>query len=1108
MMRRDAASEAQLRAAEPARSTWLSANAGSGKTRVLTDRVARLLLGGTEPNKILCLTYTKAAAAEMQNRLLERLGKWAMLPEDKLAQELWALGEEADLGPARLAEARRLFAKAIETPGGLKIQTIHSFCAALLRRFPLEAGVSHGFREMDDRAGMLLRADILSEIASGPQVGALDGVAPYLGEARMEGFIAQLLRHRAGFEAPLDRAEALALFGLAADDSFETLLAQTLRQKDLEMLQALAAHMAHGGVTDQKNAIIFRGLKEVTPRALSILEGLLLYKTEEKFGQPKLGSIPTKTTQKGPAGVFVPEIDDLMERVAQARGRRIALRAADRALALHRFATAFLPLYDARKSARGWLDFDDLIARAGGLLSNPSVAQWVLFRLDGGIDHILVDEAQDTSPAQWRVIEALADEFTSGEGARDVPRTLFVVGDKKQSIYSFQGADLEAFDAIQRHFSDRYQALETPMQELELAHSFRSSPAILRLVDLTFDERVQRGIGGAANHIAFFEDLPGRVDLWPPEVKPEKSAEDENWEDPCDLLGATDAKVVLARKIAREIRRMIETGVQIPQGKTGARPVHEGDFLILVQRRSTLFAEIIRACKAEKLAIAGADRLKLGGELAVNDIRSLLGFLVTPEDDLALAEVLRSPLFGWDEARLYALAQPRKGYLWEALRQDPQYVAEVAVLTDLRNRSDYLRPYELIERLLTLHRGREKLLARLGVEAEEGIDELLAQALAFEQAEVPSLTGFLGWLNAGDVEVKRQLDGEGRAIRVMTVHGAKGLEAPIVILPETGTRKDARPPEVTLAQGRVVATSEAPDSVVDLLAEQKERAREERMRLLYVALTRAENWLIICAAEAVGEGADSWYSLVAEAMPKAGAEVCAQEDGEILRLSHGDWPDVSAPETRVDAPKEVLPDWAWQAVSHPEKPLEPLSPSGLGGEKAIFSAQGGGDQAEAMARGTLVHELIEQALRGAGADLARYLPQDLAPDLAQQVLDEAGATLQNAALRPYLTGLSEVEFTTKPAALAGRILQGSVDLLWVGEGVVKIFDFKTNATVPSDPAQVPEGILRQMGAYRAAMQEIYPEHEVVTAIYWTASAELMWLESAQVDAAFARATLS
>ncbi|MDW4549126.1 double-strand break repair helicase AddA [Defluviimonas sp. D31] len=1103
-MRRNDASEAQVRAADPAQSTWLSANAGSGKTRVLIDRVARLLLGGTEPQKILCLTYTKAAASEMQNRLFQRLGGWAMLSEPDLREALGELGVDDRIDAETLARARRLFARAIETPGGLKIQTIHSFCAALLRRFPLEARISPGFAELDDRAAKLIREEILEELAAGADVGAVDAITAHFSGDDLAGFLADLCRNSDAFSSPLARNGALALFGLPTGFAAADLVAEAFMGGEAEVIAALVPLLAASGPKDAKAGLKLAGLSFDPPGLATIegLEGVLLYGKDAKAGAftAKIGDFPTKGLREGPAAVLMPRIEALMRRIEAGRDRRIALLAAEKTAALHRFAAAFLPRYAQRKAAAGWLDFDDLITRAASLLSDRSVAAWVLFRLDGGIDHILVDEAQDTSPGQWQVIERLAEEFTAGEGARGAARTIFVVGDKKQSIYSFQGADLTAFDAMRAHFAAKYAAVSVGFQQQELMHSFRSSDAILRVVDLTFDERVNRGLGGFAKHIAFNSGLPGRVDLWPPVPKAEKP-EPENWYDPTDILPEDHETVILARRIAAEIRRMIETGVQIV-AKGAAQPVHAGDFLILVQRRSDLFHEIIRACKAEALDIAGADRLKIGGELAVKDLSALLRFLATPEDDLSLAAALRSPLFGWSEAELYDLAHGRgeRVFLWTALRdRGGDFPETLAVLDDLRKRTDFLRPYDLVERILTRHDGRRKLLARLGAEAEDGIDALLNQALAFEQAEVPSLTGFLVWLEADEVEIKRRLDTASKAIRVMTVHGAKGLEAPIVILPDTAKRRDELRDEILTLGGSAVWKTRDAESPAAIGAERArliERQREERMRLLYVAMTRAENWLIACGAGDVGQGAESWYGLIADAVGKAGG---ANLPGGGRRFEHGAWPAHAAPDAAEAEPRPEIPGWARDPAPVPAVAEKPLSPSGLGGTKAL-PGEAGLDEEAAKRRGTFLHLLLEHLPLWPEADwpeIAAALlvsgeePGD--PGETETLLAEASGVLAAPGMAPLLSAgaLAEVEVTARLPELGGRIVHGTIDRLLIEPDRVLAVDYKSNAVVPAAPELVPDGILRQMGAYAAMLGQIYPGRRIETAILWTRTGQVM-----------------
>ncbi len=703
-------------------------------------------------------------------------------------------------------------------------------------------------------------------------------------------------------------------------------------------------------------------------------------------------------------------------------------------------------------------------------------------------------------------------------------RTIFVVGDKKQSIYSFQGADLDTFDQMKRHFAAKYDAVKAAFQPLELEHSFRSSDAILRVVDLTFDERVQRGVGGMMRHIAFRNDLPGRVDLWP--LVPKTSTpEQEHWFDPKDLPSEDHHIVLLARRIASEIRRMIEEGTQII-AKEGARPVDEGDFLILVQRRSEMFHQIIRACKDERLEIAGADRLKLGGELAVRDLTALLSFLALPEDDLSLAAVLRSPLFGIGEGALFDLAHKRgeKEYLWTALRERrSEFGPVLEVLDDLRNGADFLRPYDLIERMLIRHEGRQKLIGRLGPEAEDGIDVFLAQALAYEQSEIPGLTGFLAWVATENVDVKRRPDSARRAIRVMTVHGAKGLESPIVILPDTSKRpEDIKRQVLALGDAAIWRTSAgaAPPILNNLYDDLKRQQREERMRLLYVAMTRAERWLIVCGAGEPSSDEMSWYDLVREGLVKAGGAQAMQPDFDgtgIQRFETGIWPANAALVVKAAPEKDLqtLPDWVRQRPAMPAAAQKPLSPSALGGAKAL-GGDNGLDQKHAMLRGTVLHRLLEllpqwaeedrpELLRAVRREVEDGPEAQFSDDEWAELLINAHAILETSDLAALETpgALLEVELTGPVAVLGGRIVHGAIDRLIVSPDRILAIDYKSNATVPDTAQAVPEGIQRQMGAYAALLAQIYPERQIETAILWTATGQIMLLPPDMVREALA-----
>ncbi|TDL89295.1 double-strand break repair helicase AddA [Meridianimarinicoccus aquatilis] len=1110
------ATRRQIDAANPDRSTWLGANAGSGKTRVLTDRVARLLLSGTPPQNILCLTYTKAAASEMQNRLFRRLGEWAMKPDAELRDALTELGLAGTLDDHALNGARRLFAQAIETPGGLKIQTIHAFCAALLRQFPLEAGVSPSFTELDERSAAVLAQDVLEEMSDGQQGALLDGLAHYLtGDDKLSGLLSEMLKARAAFATPRTLPDLLTAHGLPADFCADTLLADVFDGSETDMfttmLPILRAKGGNDGKAAEKIAPLLDNLDSLA--GLAVLEGVLLSGKDTKAGSyvAKTGSFPTKPTRTKLGEALTDALDALMERVEAARDRRLALASAHRSAALHAFAAVFLPAIEAQKTARGLLDFDDLILRTRELLSQRAAADWVLYKLDGRIDHILVDEAQDTSPEQWDVIRLLAQELTSGAGARDgVNRTIFVVGDKKQSIYSFQGADPAAFDRLRGHFETALAQSGEQLQDTTLTHSFRSSAAVLDVVDQTFAAPEHgAAVGGTPVHVAFKDTLPGRVDLWNWVEKEDDTCEEVEWFAPVDRISPRAPDAVLATKIAAELRRLIDAGETVPDGKGNRVPLHEGHVLILVRRRGPLFRAIIRACKAHGLDIAGADRLKLTRDMAVRDLMALLSYLALPEDDLSLACALRSPLLGWSEDALYRLAQPRPGYLWQALRATAPDSDAYQMLMDLGQRADFLRPFDLLERVLIRHRGREKLVARLGPDCEEAIDALLGEALNYERANIPSLTGFLEWMRGDSVEVKRQAESAGRRLRVMTVHGAKGLEAPLVILPECGKRNAPTPPGILLDTDSGVpfwtpTTPNMPEALAPLRADSVARQEEERLRLLYVAMTRAESWLWICASGEPDKTGTSWHAMAEAGLSALGARHIDTPTGPGLRYEHGNWAGLpeQAEDERTTAPV-TLPEWV-VSPSRPRPPIEQttITASGLGGAKALPGDSGVSEEA-AKLRGTRLHLLLERLPDLPEASWPALAPEilDLPADEAAEIDDllaEATGVLTAPSLRPLFAAdaLAEVGLTCPlPGLLPPPYdhLVGIVDRLLISDDGVLAIDYKSNTRIPDIPENVPEGLLRQMGAYCVALEAIYPGVPVQTALLWTRSTKLMYL---------------
>ncbi|HXU58216.1 MAG TPA: UvrD-helicase domain-containing protein, partial [Verrucomicrobiae bacterium] len=754
---------------------------------------------------------TKAAAAEMANRIAERLALWATMEEPALAKVLASLLDRPASDEVREL-ARSLFARVLDTPGGLRIMTIHAFCQSLLRRFPLEAAIAPHFELLDDRGSEELMAAARDEMlqAAGATEGsdlarALAIASGKVNEQDFAELLGGLIRARGRILALIEREHGLetlvktlrARLGLApADDAAGIAYAGVANEAcDLAALKRAAQALAQGsGKTDGPRAAAIAAWLAAGP--MERLERLDAYATVFLTEEGKLRvRLATKE-----AAAALPGLIDILE----AEGRRLILLLARlRAVRLAESTEAILTLgadmierYARLKESHAALDYEDLVLAARRLLETPGIAPWVLFKLDGGIDHILVDEAQDTNPGQWKIIELLAEEFFVGEGAQygrplAGPRTVFAVGDVKQSIFSFQGADPEAFVAMRRHFDRRLASLGSVLEEVPLTISFRSTEAVLTAVDAIFAQApAQAGVsldGRPIAHQAARLGQAGHVELWPL-AEPQPREPEPDWRPPRERRAGDSPRERLAKLIARRIKSMLERGEIL---ESRARVVRPGDFLILLRHRDELVDALVRELKSLEVPVAGIDRMRLTEQLAVMDLITFGQFLLLPEDDFNLAVLLKSPLFGWGEEALFDLAHGRRGSLWEELRRrakaaKPQFAETHTLLAEFLGKADFLPPYELYAELLARHGGRLKLLGRLGPEAGDPVAEFMALALAYEREHLPSLQGFLHWLTRDQMEIKRESEPAGPGlVRIMTVHGAKGLQAPIVFLPDT-----------------------------------------------------------------------------------------------------------------------------------------------------------------------------------------------------------------------------------------------------------------------------------------------------------------------------------
>jgi ATP-dependent helicase/nuclease subunit A len=1154
----DAVRATQARASDPAASAFVSANAGSGKTHVLVQRVIRLLLDGVPPEKILCITFTKAAAANMAERVFTTLGHWVTLDDTALDAAIRDAGI-ARPDPKLRMRARELFASALETPGGLKVQTIHALCTRLLQQFPFEANVPARFAVLDERdqTEMMERANlkVLLDASRDPQSSAgraLDIAMSSAADVTFKDVVREACLSRDHFMAWTDSAGSAG--AAMAQVSAALGVQPSERLDDIERDIVDGPYLPRSR-WEEVAGVLDTGSKSDSDQAARLREALACSGSEqvdEYLGvfltealTPRKSVVTKKFCDSNPviARLFDREID----RIGPLIERRRALTIRDRTQALLVIATAVAANYRREKQKRGLLDYDDLIDKTLEMLDRIS-SGWVHFKLDRGVDHVLIDEAQDTSPRQWDIVAHLISEFTTGEGARDgVKRTIFAVGDEKQSIFSFQGAAPREFDLRRKALQGKFEDAGLKFDPVSLTYSFRSGSAILRSVDHVFREQaIYSSIHAVENGYPIHESLadagPSLIDLWQLEL-PDPRQDIEGWRAPFDAVSETSPEVRLARRIQAEIKSLIAEVTMT--GSTGnRRALRYGDVLVLVRRRGNAFDAVIQALKHANIPVAGADRLKLTEHIAIIDLMNLADALLLPQDDLALAVALKSPLFGIDDDDLFKLAWQRKGSLRHALNHhaaiDSKFEAALRRLKTCEARVMQETPFAFYAWLLGGQEpgdgGRARILRRLGHEANDALDEFLELALNYERKAPASLQGFMAWLRAADTEVKRDMEISRNEVRVMTVHGAKGLEAPVVVLVDTTTSpadttrlKLIRMPQGNAAPhapGVVVwagKKAEDPPAVAAARAAMLGETEDEYRRLLYVAMTRAADRLIIggCMPGNMRKLRElSWYDLIAKGLDISGLHMqnVPPPDGVVKRFSRLEdaGPTTGTAATLAPVAAAALPAWLHRPAPHEpfaDHFLRPSDPADYEGH-GIRTGESAQLRARALQRGTLVHRLL-QSLPDVPSErrrdtALRYLARnaggwsdDEREALATQILaligDVGFASVYAPGSRAEVLIVGRLDRPGRPPAQ----VTGQIDRLVVTPAEVLIVDYKTNHAPPRAAADVPAAYVRQLALYRAVLQKLYPQKPVRAALLWTETTEMMEIPTSALDAQLA-----
>lgn len=1143
----EAALDAQATATHPRKNVWVSANAGSGKTHVLSERVIRLLLNGTPPARILCLTYTRAAAAVMQSRIFRTLSSWNELDDTQL-QETLTRFENKPVNAQKLTYARQLFARALETPGGLKIQTIHAFCESLLHQFMLEANIAGHFELPDDvsrkklqqeaRRQLLARCDVQPALQQLLQVINEHTFNQLLHEAvekqhKLSDFLYSLLSENG-------EEKLRALFNLAPDETNQYLLEQVQQTARLP-LYALKHCEINGNQSLKDMVEKFSQLEKVRDETniLNIISDI--YFTTK--GEPRHFSRLSRKKSDEIWPFIQQMLEDKQNKLSVLLEKHQCAKIATLNMAAFQLCAVYLKIYTNLKKANGFLDFDDLIERTLHLLQRKGASQWVHYKLDRGLDHILLDEAQDTNPEQWQIIQLLAQEFFSGYSQRTNIRTLFAVGDEKQSIYSFQGAVPENFAENGQIIQKKAQQTNQQFEKIQLHYSFRSTADVLKSVDLVFETPANYKGLSAENtktvHEAIRVHSPGEVVIWDA-ISEETSEFPQDWQTTVDHLDTPAVR--LAEKIAETIADWLQKGEMLP---AKGRLIRASDIMILVRKRDQFVSALSRALKHRNIPVAGADRLQLTKHISIRDLMALARFVLQPQDDLSLACVLKSPLFSLSEEELYQLSAHRTGSLWQSLcthaSSQVSFKDTFEKLNHYRTLVDKIPVFEFYSHILNNDKGRQKILARLGSEANDVLDAFMDYTLAIQKTGLPGLQAFLETLSASEPEIKREFEQNNEEIRIMTVHAAKGLEAAIVFLVDPGSAiwHPQHAPhllKVSLnsAQGNgqqafIWRPNEKFDTKLSKQAilHLKERAEEEYRRLLYVGMTRAEDRLFICGYKGKKTPSHTWLQLVKKALePHAVAIKGPAEDIAAWRYC--------VTSSSVSINQEVfctesqalpsLPDFFSHKV--PAEPIlpKPLRPSVASlsieadtelssSPKQLFTSPVLGEintnRAFFIEYGHLIHRLLQylpncpsQKREDYARNYLNIKASHWYKSQREDALRHVWKILNHDYLKPLFSAHSRAEVPLMGIVkIRGKeqAISGQIDRLYITQKSIIFADFKTGFPPENEAAIAPHHWL-QMALYRKLLQAIHPDKDVQALLIYSKEAKIFKLPPEKLEA--------
>jgi len=1204
-----------LDACNPAFNATVSASAGSGKTWLLITRIVRLLIAGADPGNIIALTFTRKAAGEMQIRLNQRLFAMATADEKMLEQQLQMIGCSIDQNNKTIAAG--LYEKLIHSLYPIRIQTFHSFCQDILSRFPLEADIPPGFELIEDtsllerqawqalfdKANPLIKKSAIKQASDFAPAGQklvehLDIIMQFCnGPDNTLTALSSFLAHRSDWWAytahtaqPVDFACRALAQSLQLDENLtrdgQKPAAQFLNESNTEKLLIFSNLLREiKNITSEKHAdsidTALQDEKDSETR-FSLIASAFIKKDGEKLiqGRQHSAALEKKLGTEN-ASRFIELHDEIAEKIQRVNEQNKRLLSLKLNSAWYFAGHQYVEIFQQLKREMRLLDFTDLEWKCYELLQHADNAHWVQYKIDQRIDHILIDEFQDTNPTQWHLLSPILEEIAAGPEQR--ARSVFLVGDEKQSIYSFRRANPALQFMASQWLADNLQARATPLD-----FSRRSSAAIIECVNQIFEQPDIKDImTGYSMHDTWLKTLPGQVMLCElfeeDETVRDDAANDSTTSDVAeDSNHATSRQAGYFRnplKQPREISlktiRHKEAGYiarQILQLKNGhslitdnnvVRPLEFGDIMILMRNRTHI--DIYEdALKQHGIAFIGSKKGGLLDNLEIQDLICLLNTLITPYSDLALAQVLKSPIFNASDEDLILIARENNAAHWYErllhLAADPEdNTVRPALSEALRRAASLLPRWQQLAEQLPVHDCLDRIFSEGNIikryvaanrtanreKVAANCQRFLELSLETDSGRYPSITRFLQQLNhlkyysSNPPEEPLSKSDESR-VRLMTIHGSKGLESPVVFLADCNSTSSNRDTYASLVRWpaeesrpvnfQLQLNKDNTDQVTQKLQQEKlgEQTREE-LNLLYVALTRAREQLYISGIKNRKSNDRSWYQIIASGMENITERETTIDDIGCRVFRHLAYDAVTV--TQPDAP--AMPSDTQRNIDQRLlKPIEPqylnkpaannmIAPSLFIDEdfatETVPDSEGTAAQQTALDaktarwRGIIIHRIIEQLCKSKTYPAVKLtvepIYQQLKADIA--LLQPAYIEQLDSCIQEAVSLFNHADFTAifNPATdtltynemplmykQGTQTVYGIVDRVIRSENSVQIIDYKSHRFAATETAEnVAEQFATQLQYYADGIRRLWPTHKVRAGILFTQQQEMVWL---------------